>query len=77
VDFPSLKAKKLLAVLGRKPLEYAITRQSGSHRILESPNGYPRLGFSYHDGATVPPGVVKRYLVDNIGLTEKEAMNLL
>jgi len=34
-DFPSMKAKRLLATLERKPLGYSVVRQSGSHRRLE------------------------------------------
>jgi predicted RNA binding protein YcfA (HicA-like mRNA interferase family) len=77
VEFPSLKAKQFLAVLQREPLNYAVVRQSGSHRKLESESGYPPIGLSYHDKATVPPGVVRKYLVTLIGLSEKEALELL
>lgn len=75
--FPSLKAKQFLAVLKREPLKYTVVHQSGSHRKLESANGYPKIGLSYHDKATVPPGVVRKYLVQIIGLSEQEAMDLL
>lgn len=75
--FPSLKAKKLLAILGRKPLEYVIARQKGSHRTLKSAAGYRDLLFSFHDGDTVPPGAVKKILTTDVGLTEKEALELL
>jgi predicted RNA binding protein YcfA (HicA-like mRNA interferase family) len=77
VDFPSLKAKQFLAILKREPLKYVVVKQTGSHRKMESGNNYPKLTFSYHDGATVPPGVVRKYLVDRIGLTEEEAIGLL
>lgn len=36
-DFPSMKAKALLAVLMREPLGYRVTRQRGSHRTLCAP----------------------------------------
>lgn len=75
--FPSLKAKRLLAVLKRKPLEYRITEQTGSHRKLESPNGYPPLGFSFHDKTTLPRGLVKKILTKDVGLSEEEALRLL
>ncbi len=75
--FPSLKAQQLLAVLMRKPLEYEVTRRSGSHRTLESKHGYPRLGFAFHDGITVPPGAVRKILMDDVGLSEQEARKLL
>lgn len=77
MDFPSLKAQKLLRVLLREPLDYEIVRQSGSHRKLESRNGYPDTGFSFHDGATIPGGAVKKILVKDIGLDEDEARELL
>jgi predicted RNA binding protein YcfA (HicA-like mRNA interferase family) len=76
VEFPSLKASKLLALLMRAPLGYKITRQKGSHRRLVSDN-YPPLTFSFHDGATVPPGLVRDYLLKRVGLTEEEALDLL
>jgi predicted RNA binding protein YcfA (HicA-like mRNA interferase family) len=74
--FPSLKARKMLAILMREPLCYAITRQRGSHRKLESRNGYPPLGFSFHDRATIPPGLVRKILVHDVGLTEEQATEL-
>ena len=74
--FPSMKAGKFLAVLTNAPLGYAVTRQSGSHRTLEA-DDLPKLLFSYHDGADVPPGVIRKYLVRVIGLSEAEALELL
>lgn len=75
--FPSLKARQFLALLRRKPLKYKVVAQEGSHRKLESKTGYPPIGLSYHDKDTVPPGVVRKYLIDYIGLTEEEAKRLL
>ena len=74
--FPSMKAGKFLAVLARDPLGYEVTRQSGSHRTLEA-DGRPKLLFSYHDRADVPPGVIRKYLVKEIGLSEAKALELL
>ncbi len=74
--FPSLKAKKLLAVLERSPLSYRVARQSGSHRRMESP-GYPPLTFAFHDKATIPAGLVRKILVRDVGLEEDEARKLL
>jgi predicted RNA binding protein YcfA (HicA-like mRNA interferase family) len=34
--FPSMKAKRLLAVLERQPLNYEAVRRSGSHRRMQS-----------------------------------------
>lgn len=74
--FPSVKAQDLQRVFERRPLLYVVTRQNGSHRELRA-QGRPNLRFSYHDRATVPPGVVKKYLVDIIGLSEADALDLL
>ena len=74
--FPSVRARTLLAILQREPLNYLIDRQSGSHRHLKSEN-FPPVLFSYHDGATVPPGVVRAILVKTVGLTADEALGLL
>lgn len=74
--FPSMKAGKFLSVLMREPLGYEITRQKGSHRTLEA-KGRPKLLWSFHDGVEVPPGVVRKYLVNLIGLSESEAQALL
>jgi predicted RNA binding protein YcfA (HicA-like mRNA interferase family) len=76
-DFPSLKARKLLAVLKREPLGYKIARQKGSHRKMKSRNGYPALTFSWHDGATIGPGLVEKTLVEDVGLDRADALNLL
>lgn len=76
-DFPSLKAKRLQAILMRKPLQYYVERAKGSHKRLVSPNGYPPLTFSWHDSATIPPGLVEKTLVDDVGLTRAEALELV
>lgn len=75
-QFPSMKANDLLAVLLREPLAYSIVRQNGSHRFLRSDRRPPVL-FSYHGGATVPPGVVRKILVQTVGLDEDQALELL
>ena len=51
-------------------------RRKGSHRVLKT-RGRPDLRFSFHDGATIPPGVVRQYLIKIIGLDEDEALRLL
>ena len=73
----SLKAKQLLKVLKRKPLCYSVVEQVGSHRKLESKNGYPPIDFVYHDKVEVPPGLVRRMLCQRVGLTEQEAKDLI
>lgn len=76
VDFPSLKARQLLAILEREPLAYECVRQRGSHRRLVSRNSHPPLTFSFHDRVTIPPGLVRKILVKDVGLTEDEAAEL-
>ncbi len=73
---PTMKAKRLLAILERKPLSYRVSRQSGSHRRMEAP-ARPPLTFAFHDNATVPSGLVRKVLVRDVGLAEAEARKLL
>ena len=75
-QFPTMKAKRLLAILERKPLGYRVSRQSGSHRRMEAP-GRPPLTFAFHDNTTVPSGLVRKVLVRDVGLAEDEARKLL
>ncbi len=77
MDFPSLKAQQLLRVLLREPLGYEIVSQNGSHRKLESRNGYPKLGFSFHDGVTIPGGAVRKILTKDVGLDESQVRELI
>lgn len=56
--FPSLKARALLAVLCREPLNYRVVRQVGSHRRLEAPNR-PALMLAFHERTTIAPGLVR------------------
>lgn len=75
-QFPTMKAKRLLAVLEREPLNYRVSRQSGSHRRMDAP-GRPPLTFAFHDKATIPSGLVRKVLVRDAGLAEDEARKLL
>ena len=77
MQFPSHKARQLLAIHSREPLAYAVVRQQGSHRRLQSTNGYPPLSFAWHDGATIPPGLVRKVLVKDVGLSEAAALALI
>jgi predicted RNA binding protein YcfA (HicA-like mRNA interferase family) len=71
-----MKAKRLLAILERKPLSYRVARQTGSHRRIEA-SGLPPLTFAFHDNATIPSGLVRKILVRDVGLAEDEARKLL
>ena len=74
--FPSLKAPRLLSVLCRDPLRYQVVRQRGSHRKLEA-EGYPPLTLAFHDADTIPGGMVRKILVDQVGLDEDVARQLV
>jgi predicted RNA binding protein YcfA (HicA-like mRNA interferase family) len=73
-NFPACRGRELLAAVKR--LGYTVTRQRGSHRTMDAP-GRPRLLFSFHDNAEVPPGLVKKVLVSDIGLDEAAALDIL
>ncbi|TFV72487.1 type II toxin-antitoxin system HicA family toxin [Blastococcus sp. CT_GayMR20] len=73
-NFPACRGRELLAAVKR--LGYTVTRQSGSHRTMEAP-GRPRLLFSFHDNAEVPPGLVRKVLVRDIGLDVDTALDIL
>jgi predicted RNA binding protein YcfA (HicA-like mRNA interferase family) len=75
--FPSMRGRELLRILERGPLGYVVARQRGSHRKMTSPNGYPDIRISFHDGQEIPPGVVRKVLVDDLGLSEEQALALL
>lgn len=76
LTFPSMKARDLLALLEREPLAYSVARQKGSHRQLRA-QGRPPLSFSFHDGVSIGPGLVRKILVKDVGLTDDEAMSLV
>jgi predicted RNA binding protein YcfA (HicA-like mRNA interferase family) len=77
VDFPSLRATRVVALLRRQPLAYRITDQTGSHRKLSSENGYPDIAFSFHDGRTLSPGEVRDIFMEDVHLTEDQALEIL
>ena len=67
--FPSMKAAELLRLLHR--VGYRTIRQSGSHRRMTAPGRAP-LTFAFHDNQTLPPGLVKRILIQDAGLSADE-----
>lgn len=67
---------RLERILTRHPLNYEVTRQRGSHRTLTAP-GRPTLHLSFHDRQELPGGLIRKILVQDVGLTESEARNLL
>lgn len=75
--FPAMRWPELRRVLARKPLEYEVARQGGSHKTLVSRAGYPELHLAFHDHADIPPGLVRKILTRDVGLSEEEALGLL
>ena len=71
-----MKARELLNILLRKPLKYRIIRIRGSHRTLISP-GRPRILYSYHDSEELSGHKVGKILVNGVGLSESEALEIL
>ena len=78
-QFPSLKARQLRRVLERKPFEYgaASSGSGGSHNVLTSPNDYPTLLWSFHDNQTLAPGLVRKILVKDVGLSVDRALSVI
>lgn len=75
-DFPSMRWPRLFAILSRAPLNYTVERQSGSHRKLVA-DGRPTLRMAFHDRQDLPGNLVRTILVEQVGLTEQEARELL
>lgn len=74
--FPSMKARELLQILLRKPLNYTIVRTNGSHRTLES-EGRPRVRFAYHDNRELSGIEVRDVLINQVGLNDSEALEVI
>jgi predicted RNA binding protein YcfA (HicA-like mRNA interferase family) len=70
-----MKARRLLAILMREPLNYRIVRQSGSHRTLRA-SGRPQVLFAFHS-RELRPREVRHVLVAEVGIAESEALDLL
>jgi predicted RNA binding protein YcfA (HicA-like mRNA interferase family) len=75
-DVSVSQSAEALAILTSEPLNYRVVRQSGSHRRLEA-DGRPTLTFAFHDGTTIAPGLVRKIFVNDVGLTDEEARELL
>ena len=57
-------------------LGYEVIRQTGSHKTLEAP-GRPTLHLAFHDDAELAPGLVRKILCRDVGLSESDAQDLL
>jgi len=75
-SFPSMKARRLLTILCREPLGYTFTQDGTSHCKLRAADR-PTIGFAFHDRATIPPGLVRRILVNQVGLTVEQAREVI
>lgn len=71
-----MKAAKLQSLLEAK-LGYSVKAQKGSHKKMASESGYPQLTFAFHGGAEIPPGLVRKILVKDVGLDADAAAQLL
>lgn len=74
--FPSIKAAELRRLLERE-LGYYLHSQRGSHQKMRSRDGFPPLLFAFHATVELPPGLVRKILVTDIGLDEARALALL
>lgn len=55
--WPSIKAKRLLAVLLKNG--WSVKRQTGSHRTLAR-DGWPDMVFAFHDNEEIGPRMLAR-----------------
>lgn len=77
MNFPSMKARKLLQLLQRAPLSYSIDeKKAGSHVWLVSPK-FPRLRWGFHMNRDLPGGLVREILMKQVGLSEEDALQLI
>ena len=74
--FPTIKARELLRILQRKPLSCSIMRTRGSHRTLITPAG-GTFQYAHHDAKELSGHQVRKVLIDDLGLSEKEALEVL
>ncbi|WP_417911152.1 type II toxin-antitoxin system HicA family toxin [Candidatus Electronema sp. PJ] len=67
-EWPSVKAKRLLAALIR--IGWSVKRQSGSHKTLELA-GWPDVVFAFHDNEEISPRMLAR-LAKHTGLKPED-----
>jgi predicted RNA binding protein YcfA (HicA-like mRNA interferase family) len=73
-QFPRVRCRQLIAAL--EQLGYVLDRQKGSHRHFKAP-GKARITISHADGDDMAPGLCRKVLTREAGLTEEEAIRLL
>lgn len=73
--FPAMKAKQFRRLL-RREFGYKVVRQQGSHRSLRSPT-HPPLTLYHADGADMWPPLIRKILVQDVGLTLEQAKEVV
>jgi hypothetical protein len=71
-----MRGRELYRHLARSPLSYIedpARSREGSHRTLVS-TVYPDLHLAFHDRAEIAPGLVRKILVRDVGLSEQDAL---
>lgn len=74
-----MRGRELLSHLRRAPLAYRQDpdqQGGGSHRKMVS-EYYPELLFAFHDSDDIAPGLVRKILVRDVGLTQEQALRHL
>ena len=71
-----MRSTEMLALLQRAPLGYVIVRVNGSHHVMEAA-GRPRVVLACHAGQTLPPGLVRKILLKDVGLDADTALAIL
>jgi predicted RNA binding protein YcfA (HicA-like mRNA interferase family) len=72
-----MAGREFRRLLERAPLSYSVARQKGSHATWHSTAGYPVLHTAFHDKHQVAPGLIRKILTKDVGLTVEEALALL
>ena len=70
-----MKARELYRLL-EGCLDYQVIRQTGSHRTMKAP-GRRTLHLAFHESQSIPPGLVRKILVKDVGLSVDDAKALL
>lgn len=68
-SWPSVRASDLVRIIERHCGQP--TRQNGSHRRYKGKHKY--FTFAYHNGDEINGNIVRRVLVNDVGLTAQEA----
>lgn len=75
--FPSMKAKKMRALLRREGYRPVPGRGRGSHTVLVCPGREGQILFAFHDRATIGPVLIRKLLVKEAGYSITEAERLV